>query len=303
MKAKLVVDSRDLIGEGPYWDSVQQRILWMDNGQGRIHEGKSDGAGGYRETRKWDLNRRTGAAIARKKGGLIVAGGVEIIFLSDSGEVTPFARLNVSADDFHINDAKCDPQGRLWLGTIANDFSPERGSLYRLDTDGKITAMLDRISLSNGIDWSPDGKTLYYIDTGAALVSAFDFDGARGTISNRRTVVKMTEGKPDGMTVDSEGYLWVASPPTHQVRRYSPEGKLVDHVEISSPLVLSCAFGGADCGDLFITSGAIRMPDVVLPLIGYTAEQAEKATQAPGAGGLFVARPGVKGRFPTPFAG
>lgn len=305
MKAKLAIDARDTIGEGPTWDAAKGRLLWLDNTVGLIHEAKSDGAGSYRESRRWNLDRPAGAAIPQAKGGLVVAGGVEIFLLSEAGDIAPFARLDADPNRIHVNDAKCDPQGRLWVGTLASDFTPALGALYRVDPDGTITTMLKQVTLSNGMDWSPDGATFYYIDSGARSVDAFDFDAARGAISRRRTIVTIArgEGVPDGMTVDREGCLWVAVPATGEVRRYAPDGALLTRVEISAPAVTSCAFGGADGKDLLITSAAVRLPDAVLPLVGFTAEMAEKAAAAPGAGGLFVCRPGATGRPATPFAG
>jgi len=165
--------------------------------------------------------------------------------------------------------------------------------------------MLEPVSLSNGLDWSPDGATFYYIDSAKNSVDAFDFDATLGSISGRRTVVTIpkSEGVADGMTVDCDGCLWVAIFGTGEVRRYMANGVLRECVAISAPGVTSCAFGGLDGGDLFITSASIRLPDAILPSAGFSVEMAENIARAPGAGGLFVCRPGVSGRPATPFAG
>jgi sugar lactone lactonase YvrE len=305
LKAKLVVDSRDIIGEGPAWDAVGGRLLWSDNMVGTIREARSASSGGWRETRQWRLGRPIGTAIPRAGGGLIVVTGTEVLTLSETGTCGLFARIEADGTRVQFNDAKCDPQGRLWAGTFAPDFSEGLGALYRIDPDGSVTLTLEPVSLSNGLDWSPDGATFYYIDSAKNSVDAFDFDATLGLISRRRTVVTIpkSEGVADGMTVDCDGCLWVAIFGAGEVRRYTSDGVLGERVLISAPGVTSCAFGGLDGGDLFITSASIRLPDAILPFTGFSVEMAENIARAPGAGGLFVCRPGVGGKPATPFAG
>jgi sugar lactone lactonase YvrE len=219
--------------------------------------------------------------------------------------MTLCARIDADPDVVHLGDGKCDPQGRLWLGTQPNDFTPGHCAFYRADPDGTVTTLLEGVGLSNGLDWSPDGATLYYIDSFTRSVDAFDFDARRGTIGGRRSIVKIGIGKGgfDGMTVDREGCLWVAVFGPGEVHRYSPKGELLARVQISAPAATSCAFGGADGGDLVITSASIRLPPGVVSLIGCSPETAETSATAPGAGGLFVCRPGATGKPATPFAG
>jgi len=301
-KATLAVDARDKNGEGPAWDANATRLLWSDNAMGIIHEGKTDGAGAWHESRRWNLDRPIGAAIPRVKGGLIVVGSTDIFVLDEAGKTSAFASLDADPNLVTLNDAKCDSRGRLWAGTYATDLSTARGALYRIDPDATVTAMLTSVTISNGLDWSPDDSTFYYIDSLKRSVDAFDFDSSSGTISNRRTLLTVDVGGPDGMAVDREGHLWVAVYGLGEVRRYTPDGTLLGCIEISTPAVTSCAFGGLDGGDLLITS-VVEIPDAVLPIIGLGKEVAEKAAKAPGAGGLFVCRPGVTGLPATPFAG
>ena len=232
-------------------------------------------------------------------------GGTEVFMLDEAGKVSPFVRIHADPAAVKLNDGKCDPLGRLWVGTQPHDFSPGRCALYRIDTDGTVTTMLEQVGLSNGLDWSPDGATFYYIDSMSRTVDAFDFNAQRGSISNRRAIITIPagEGGFDGMAVDREGCLWVAVFGASEVRRYGPDGALLASVAISAPAVTSCAFGGVDGGDLLITSASIRLPEGVVRIIGCSAELAETSATAPGAGGLFVCRPGVTGRPPTPFAG
>ena len=305
MRAKLVIDAHDVIGEGPAWDRFGQRLLWLDNAVGLLHELKLGPEGAWQESKKRSLGRPTGAVIPRAQGGLIVFGGTEVFTANDAGHLTPFARIDADPEVVHLGDGKCDPQGRLWLGTQPNDFTPGRCALYRIDPDGAATTVLEHVGLSNGLEWSPDGKTLYYIDSFTRSVDAFDFDAHSGTIAGRRSIVKIGVGRGgfDGMTVDREGCLWVAVFGPGEVHRYSPAGDLLARVQISAPAATSCAFGGADGADLFITSASIVLPPAVVSLIGCSAETAEKSPTAPGAGGLFVCRPGATGEPATPFAG
>jgi sugar lactone lactonase YvrE len=305
MRARLAIDSHDRIGEGPTWDAAGQRLLWSDNETGVVHEAKPNDLGGWYESRVWRLNRPIAASIPRASGGLMIVGGTEIFGLDEaSGELTPFARLDVDPNRVMLNEAKCDRQGRLWAGTLALDLKSTEGALYRIDPDGTVTPMLEQVTVSNGLDWSPDGSTLYYIDSVTLSVDAFDFDTARGTISQRRPCVRMAsgDGVPDGMTVDREGCLWVAVAGAGEVRCYAPDGALRTRIAVSTPAVTSCTFGGRDGADLLITSLGRRLPDAVLAL-GITPAVVERSATAPGAGGVFICRPGAMGLPATPFAG
>lgn len=304
LAATLAIDAGDVIGEGPIWDAARERLLWSDVERGVIHEAMPDNPG-WRETRRWDVNRGIGAALPRKAGGLIVAGGAEIFVLDESGGATSFAQLDFDPKLVRFNDAKCDPQGRLWAGTIAVDFTPGRAALYRIDPDGRVTTVLNDVTISNGLDWSPDGKIFYYVDSFNLTVDAFDFDPAGGTISNRRTIVTLErgEGGPDGLTVDRDGYIWVAVVGSGEVRRYSPSGALETRVGVPVPLVTSCAFGGPECEDLLITSIGHLPPDPALEKLDQGLASKMSDSPGPGAGGVFVCRPGPKGMPATPFAG
>jgi sugar lactone lactonase YvrE len=301
MQATLAIKARNKIGESPVWDAQRERLLWVDHAAGIIHEARSNGASGWREARRWDLGRPVAAAIPRRNGGLVVAAGAEILLFDETtGQSSPFASLEVDPALIRLNEAKCDAQGRLWAGTLATDFSA-RAALYRIDPDGAVTTALENVTISNGLGWSPDGSTLYYIDSLTLTVDAFDFDAARGVISNRRVLVsiKRGDGGANGMTVDREGRLWVALTGGGEVRCYSPDGKPLRRIEIFTPGATSCAFGGHDGGELFITSRSGRMPDVALTL-GVAPERMED--NSPEAGGLFVCRPGPTGAPAAPFA-
>ena len=155
-----------------------------------------------------------------------------------------------------MNDGACDPQGRFWAGTLAEDFSPGGGALYRLDPDGRTVLVLSDLTISNGLGWSPDGTTMYLADSGPGLVHTFQFDGATGTISDARVLITVAEevGSPDGLTVDSDGDIWVAIYGGGQVHRYSPSGELREALRVPAVQCTSCAFAGPDLRRLYVTT-------------------------------------------------
>jgi sugar lactone lactonase YvrE len=301
VKAELAIHARDLVGEAPVWDAEAQRLLWVDHQRGIVHEARSDGAN-WRETRQWQLGRHIAAALPRAHGGLAIVGALHIDVLDTGGRMTPFARVDADPDRERLNDAKCDRRGRLWAGSLAVDFRRGAAALYRIDEDGSVHTVLQGLTLANGLDWGPDGSTFYLVDTAALSVYAFDFDSERGALANRRTLLSIERGAggPNGLAVDSAGCLWVALTGGGVVRRYSPQGELLDRIELQTPGPTSCAFGGPDSAELFVTSRSGRMPDIAAEL-GIRPEMRD-CTDA-DAGGLYVCRPGISGAAATPFAG
>lgn len=300
-EARMAIAAADAIGEAPVWDEAEQRLLWVDHAGGVIHEARGNHNDGWRETHSWRLNRPVAAAIPRSSGGLIVAGGTEIFILTDEGTTLPFAALHVDPRLIRINEAKCDAHGHLWVGTLSLQFRPD-AALYRVAPDGTVTCALTRVSLANGFDWSPDNSTFYFIDTLEVSVDRFDFDIMCGAITNRRRLIPIEEGigGANGLTVDRDGCLWVALTGGAEVRRYSPQGELLERVGISVPGATSCTFGGADYADLFVTSRSGRLPDFALS-IGVRAEMMESS--GPEAGALFICRPQAQGKPAHRFAG
>src|SRR5882762_4132936 len=189
LKAELAMDQCDQLGEGPVWDGQGRRLLWGDHAAHIIREAKSDGAAGWRETRRWELPRPLAAAIPRLKGGLVLAAGMDILTFDENAAsveegIKPFAHIDVDSDLLRINDAKCDAKGRLWAGTLSSDFKLGAAALYRIDPDGTCTRMMGGVTLGNGLDWSPDNAVLYFVESFTREVLAFDFDLERGQISN-----------------------------------------------------------------------------------------------------------------------
>jgi sugar lactone lactonase YvrE len=290
--ATLALDARAGLLEGPVWDTNGGCLYFVDIMLGRVHRYDPP----TRAHRVFEL-----AADVVTVGAVALADRNDLVLAVRDG----FARLNprtdavsrvadVEADrpNQRMNDGKVDPAGRFWAGTMALDETQGAGSLYRLDRDGSVRAMLGDVTISNGIDWSPDRQTMYYIDSPTRRVDMFDFDVATGAIANRRTFVPIARqhGIPDGLTVDADGCVWVALWRGAAVHRYTPYGLLDTVVNVPTSCPTSCAFGGADLRDLFITTAAMDL------------NERERAEQ-PLAGGLFVCRPGPAGRAPNRFKG
>lgn len=302
--ARLVLDAKAQCGESPVWDANRGAFLWVDNVAAAVHQLLPHADGVWVPGRSWLLARPVAAALPRRSGGLILAGGADIVTMDEAGNTSAFAKLAADPQRVRVNEAKCDPAGRLWAGTCAHALTVGGGALYRIDLDGHVHTMLEGVTLSNGMDWSPDGSRMYFADSALARIDAFDFD-AGGTLSGRRTIVSFGAGEswPDGLCVDCDGYLWVAMPLSGEIRRFAPNGTQVATVSTSALFTTSCAFGGPDGGTLLITSGAMALPPPLVAAVGFAQEVAHQATVSPGAGGLFVCRPGVQGRAAHPFAG
>jgi sugar lactone lactonase YvrE len=289
---ELVLDARALLGEGAIWNPALQRLHWIDIEAHRVFT--FDPATG--DNRACDVGQRVGTVVPRRAGGLMLAlqAGFAALDLG-TGRVTPLAPPPEHDPALaRFNDGKCDPAGRFWAGTMVFQKGPNPpGKLYRLDADGAMHVMLRDVSTSNGVAWSLDRRTLYYIDTPLRRVDAFDYDDATGQIANRRTVITVPPdlGRPDGSTLDAEGMLWVAMWEGWGVTRWNPQtGALLQTVRLPVARTTSCAFGGPELDTLYVTSARGEL----------TA--AQLAAQ-PLAGGLFRLRPGVRGLPAPAYAG
>ena len=241
----------------------------------------------------FEVGAPVGAAVPTTSGRVALAtrDGFSLLDLGTGG-IEPVAAVEADDPRTMMNDGKCDPAGRFWAGTKDIEGQRSLGSLYRLDPDRTAVRVLRDVTVSNGLGWSLDGRTMYYIDSPTHAVDAFDFEPESGAISGRRRLVAFPErwGLPDGMTIDEEGFLWVAFWGGAAVRRIAPDGRIELVVEFPVSQVTSCAFGGADLADLYVTSARDGLTDAQL------ADQ-------PIAGGLFRLRPGVAGLPSHPFVG
>jgi sugar lactone lactonase YvrE len=289
IEAELLVDARAWLGEGPVWDDREGVLWWVDILGKSAHRTEPSSV----RDEVTPVGQFVGSLALRESGGLIVA--VSEGFLSlDPRTGTTELLAPVEPDDptTRMNDGKVDPAGRFWAGTMGVDHRTGAGTLYRLDISRRVTPMVSPVTISNGLDWSLDGRTMYYIDTRTRRVDRFDFDVASGAIANRRPFIEIAEGagSPDGMTLDEEGYLWVALWDGWGIQRYAPDGRPDLRVDVPAAETSSCAFGGPELDQLFITTAQEGFPPGGKP-------------DQPHAGSLFVCRPGPRGRPPFRFGG
>jgi sugar lactone lactonase YvrE len=289
LTATLALDVHAELGEGPVWDCRTGRLYFVDILSRRVLSTVRTA----QSIETFQLDRMVGAAAPAENGDWVLA--VEDAFVRldpGSGAVRPVAPIDHPLAAMRMNDGKCDPSGRFWAGSMAVDERPHAGRLYRLDPDGRVHTMLHDVSISNGLDWSDDDRVMYFIDSPTRSIDAFDFDNATGAIANRRTVVRVdpAHGFPDGMTVDADGHLWVALWGGGAVHRYAPDGTLDSVVTVPTTFPTSCAFGGADLRDLYITTACVKL-------------SSDQRARQRSAGGVFVVRPGVAGRQPRRFRG
>jgi sugar lactone lactonase YvrE len=286
-RPELLVDFKSFLGEGPVWDARIDRVAWVDILAGRLHLTARDG-----RTTTIQLPSPVGCLVPRTAGGWVAALTDGFWTVGEDGTTTRLVDVQSDRPDLRFNDGKCDPQGRFWAGTMALDHRAGAGALYRLDPELSVHLMVDGVAISNGLDWSLDGRTMYYIDTPTRRIDQFDFDPASGAISDRRPFVTIdaADGSPDGLTVDAEGGIWLALWDGWRVRRYLPDGSIDREIRLPVSEVTCPVFGGPDLDELYITTAWELLSE-------------EQHAREPLAGALFRVRPGVRGRPPNPFAG
>jgi len=280
--AELVIDSKSNLGEGALWDYNRKRLLFVDieMHQAYLFDPVAD------KLKSVDAGQRIGTVVPGQDGRLLVALEKTMAMLDpDTGDLEVVAEVEPDLPHNRFNDGKCDPAGRFWAGTMALDGKVGNAGLYRLDSHYNIKKMVSGITISNGIVWSLDCTRMYYIDTPTRKVDCFDYDDKTGDIGNRRTIIEIPRamGYPDGMTIDSEGRLWIAMFGGAAVSCWSPEeGRLVASYPIPAINVTSCAFGGDALDELYVTTARYLMLD-------------EHFSKYPKAGGLYRLKPGASG--------
>jgi sugar lactone lactonase YvrE len=251
-----------VLGEGVRWDARRGELLRVDILAGRVYRDRVSEDGSLVPVRTYSLPGTVGA-IAPIQGddGWLLAAGRSFVHLGEDGATRTLAE--VARPGTRMNDGACDPQGRFWAGTMADDHHAGGGALYRLDPHGRTECMLGDLTISNGLGWSPDGGTMYLVDSGPRAVCAFAFDGDHGTISDDRVLVTVAEelGAPDGMTVDAAGDLWVAIYGAGQVHRYSPDGELRQVVAVPADQTTCCGFAGPGLNRLYVTTATENWSD------------------------------------------
>lgn len=281
-RAELVLDARAVLGEGPSWDARKQVLYWVDIIGRKVHI--YDPA--TNTDREIPTGQLVGAVVPCQDEGVLVAMQNGFFRLDpDSGRLVPVADPEAHLPGNRFNDGKCDAAGRFWAGTMDMNEQRKSGALYCLDKDGTVRKVLDAVGISNGMAWSRDNRTMYYIDTMRKNVEAFDFDLDSASLSNRRTVIDFSgeQGVPDGMTIDEEGMLWIAHWDGYQVSRWDPRtGRKIDSIPLPVARVTSCVFGGRNLDELYITTARHN---------GIVEEYADQ----PHAGGLFRVKLKVRG--------
>ena len=279
MEAKVFLHAQAQLGEGPLWDDRRNCLFFVDIEGRKLHQISPSGE----EMASWDMPSRIGTVGLTRSDRLIVAleDGLHL-FDPASGALEFFVQPETDRTGNRGNDGKPDPAGNMWIGTMPMEQG-KLGALYCVAPDGSSRRFIDGLGCANGMGWSPDHKTMYFIDTPSRAVWAFDYDANTAEISNRRVVVDFSgfpqeEGGPDGMTVDAEGKLWVAQWGGMRVCRYDNlTGEKLMQVDVPAPCTSCPTFGGENLDTLFITTA------------GFGREK------YPLAGDLFAAQVGVRG--------
>ena len=281
MRAEQVTDAVAYHGEGAVWSASWGGLRWVDMLAGDVLSLNEFGV---------VERRHVGTVVAalrpRRAGGAVLA--LERGFALEEPDGMIVRLPDLWADEgVRMNDGGCDPDGRFYCGTMAYDERPGAGALHRLDPDGSSRIVLEGVTISNGLEWSPDGSRCYYVDTPTQRVDVFDYGG--GELTGRRPFVEIptAAGAPDGLAVDAEGGVWVALYGGGAVRRFAPDGSLDAIVELGAQRATACTFGGANLDELYIT----------------TSRETLEPGEEPAAGALFRAGVGVRGLPARTFAG
>jgi sugar lactone lactonase YvrE len=279
--AEPILEANAVLGEGSLWDPRNNCLYWVDilDRMVNIYDPVTG------TNRAIEVPQDVGTVVSDSAGNLMLALRDGFARLDiDTGDVVMVAEQK--AEGIRFNDGKCDPAGRFWAGTMAYDMTDGAAALYCLDTNFTVRQMIDDVTISNGLVWTSDARDFYYIDTPTFEVAAFDYDIDTGNISNRRVVIKFDQsmGRPDGMTIDEEDMVWIAHWDGGRVTRWDPKtGKMLETIEVpGARLVTSCAMGGPDLNELYITTASVDLNE-------------EKRKSQPLAGSLFRVQVDVKG--------
>src|SRR3954451_18447648 len=279
MQVEQVTEVVGYHAEGPVWSPRWGGLRWVDMLAGDVLSLQSDGSIGRRH-----VGEVAAALRPRREGGAVI--GIERGFALEDPDGSVRALDEVCSDrSERMNEGGRDPDGRFYCGSMAYDQRQGAASLYQLDPEGAVEVVLDGVTVSNGLEWSPDGTLAYYNDTATRAIAVFDYDRQAGLIDRR--VFAALEYRPDGLTVDAEGGVWTALSDGGAVRRYTPDGVLDVVIEVPARKVTACTFGGTGLDELYIT----------------TSREGLEPADAPLAGALFRAVPGVRGLPVRSFAG
>ena len=272
----VVIDLTARLGEGPVWDHRRALLAWVDILAGHVHFTDPDSC----VTTTVPAGTDVGAIALHGESGYLLA--VRQGFATLNGDRVEVVNEVLEVDTQRMNDGALDPVGRFVAGSITDDRTPT-GALYVRDTDGEVRTLFGGVTVSNGLAWDAGGDRLFYVDSPLQSIDVMDYDIETGTVSGRRPWVSVPDeaGVPDGLTIDSEGCLWLALFGGGKVLRYSPNAELIGEVHLPVSRITSCAFGGPALDRLFITTAAVGSSTADPP--------------RPHDGALFVVEPGVVG--------
>lgn len=279
------------IGEGPVWDALSARLYWVDIVGQELHAfNPADG----RDT-TYACPDIVTSVTPRARGGLLLTLRRSFVsFDPATGRFDTLAEVEGDRPGNRFNDGKTDRRGRHWAGTMGDvEWDQPLGTLYRFGADLQPVPMASGIRCSNGIAWSPDDRTMYFCESFAHVIHAYDFDAVSGDVANRRTFAAMDAGTgsfPDGITVDADGFVWCGQPVFGRLARYDPAGRLERIIELPVSRGTSVMFGGPDLSTLYVTTMRTTLDE-------------RQLAEEPLAGSLLAIDPGVKGMPETPFAG
>ncbi|MFC7399855.1 SMP-30/gluconolactonase/LRE family protein [Chelatococcus sp. GCM10030263] len=285
---RVVARIGDVLGESPTWVGSTEHLYWVDLRRPALR--RLDPSG---RVETWPMPEVAAAVVPRRSGGVVLALKTGLhAFDPENGALTFLATVEEGQPENRLNDAKCDAAGRLWCGSMWDYGLETTGSLYRIDAERRVTRMRDGVTVPNAIAFSPDGRTLYFADTRRGAIERTDFDPATGEIGPWRVFAPAdaAPGRPDGATVDAEGFLWNARYGGGCLARFAPDGRLDRIVQLPVTQPTSCAFGGPGLATLFVTTATQRLDAYALQ-------------QQPLAGSLLAVDVGVAGLPEPAFAG
>jgi sugar lactone lactonase YvrE len=277
------------LAEGPRWDAARARLLWVDILGGAVLEGALDD-GRITVTGRHEFEGMVGAVAVTDDGTLLVAAQEHLLVVRPDGTRTDGPRVVPAGERRRLNDGAPDPAGHFLVGTMSLEGESDREVLVRLETDGRLTPVDDDLGLSNGLAWSADGRRMFSADSGRGVVFVRDYDPVDGTVGERRVHLRFDEGVPDGIAMDAEDHLWVAVHGKGEVRRFAPDGALVDRLAVPAPHSTAVALAGEDRRTLVVTTAYGELPE-------------EERRAHPESGRLFTARVDVPGLPVPPWSG
>lgn len=279
----VALEQLHILAEGPVWDPIRERLLWVDLQAGTVYSGILDAGGRIAVEESVEIDQTAGAVAVAPDGSWLIAGREGLIVRSPAGLLTDGPRLLSPDSCRRLNDGKVDPAGRFLVGSLSLTETPSRSEiLVAVDHDGTIRVLDDDLTLSNGLAWSTDGSRMFSVDTLTRSLFHRDYDSATGATGERKLFVQIADGYPDGITIDAEDHVWVAVWGAGRVDRYSPRGDLVATIDVPAPHTSSVAFAGPSLSTLVITTATQGLDD-------------DELLEFPDSGRIFTCTPGVPG--------